>query len=126
MQERTRLWYVHATARADSFVEQCTIDALPGGQRYRGPPVRPLARHGRPTFEDINRTVVETGALHLDHLSAKLAAMACAIVEVFMGDKSPKSKQKDDKQKQAQSKNDAAKAQAKQQPKAQAPAAKKK
>ncbi|HRI64484.1 MAG TPA: hypothetical protein PK156_09595 [Polyangium sp.] len=40
-------------------------------------------------------------------------------LEVFMGDKSPKSKQKDDKQKQAKGKADAAKAQAKQQPKTQ-------
>lgn len=74
----------------------------------------------------INRTALEICALLLDDLSAKVAAMVFAIMEVFMGDKSPKAKQKDDKQKQAQGKIDAAKAQAKQQPKAQAPAPKKK
>jgi hypothetical protein len=63
------------------------------------------------------RTVHGASALLLDHFSAKVAAMASAIVEVFMGDKSPKSKQKGDKQKQEKGKNDAAKAQAKQQPK---------
>jgi hypothetical protein len=76
-------------------------------------------------FENINRTVHGARALLLDHLSAKVAAMASAIMEVFMGDKSPKSKQKDDKQKQQKGKIDAAKAQAKQQPKAQPGAPKK-
>ena len=76
--------------------------------------------------ETINRTVVATRALLLDQLSAKVVAMARAIVEVCMGDKSPKSKQKDEKQKQSQGKADAAKAQAKQQPKAQPAAPKKK
>jgi hypothetical protein len=77
-------------------------------------------------FESINRTVNDERALLLDHLSEKVAAMASAIMEVFMGDKSPKSKQKDDKQKQQKGKEEAAKAQAKQQPKAQPAAPKKK
>lgn len=66
----------------------------------------------------INRMGHAARALLLDQLSAKLSAMASAIMEVLMGDKSPKSKQKDDKQKQAKGKADAEKAQAKQQPKA--------
>jgi len=66
-------------------------------------------------------TTCDVRALLLTPLSAMVAAMASAIMEVLMGDKSPKSKQKDDKQKQAKGKVDAAKAQAKQQPKAAAP-----
>jgi hypothetical protein len=76
--------------------------------------------------KSINRTEHGARALLLDHLSAKVAAMVSTIMEVFMGDKSPKSKQKDDKQKQQKGKSDAAKAQAKQQPKAQPAAAAKK
>lgn len=51
--------------------------------------------------------------------------MASAITEVLMGDKSPKSKQRDDNQKKQKGKNDAAAAAAKQ-PKGQPASPKKK